>query len=114
MIAPTDLREIIRSGLLSFPVTPFDAEDRFNAAAYAAHLEWLSPHKIAGLIVAGGTGALFSLSPSEVVEVVKTARAAQPGQPVIAGCGYGTKMACDMAKPSRPPAATGACSCRIT
>ncbi|SNT37906.1 5-dehydro-4-deoxyglucarate dehydratase [Antarctobacter heliothermus] len=98
MIAPTDLRTIIRSGLLSFPVTPFDADDTFNANAFAAHLEWLSPHKIAGLIVAGGTGELFSLTPSEVVEVVKTARAAQPDQPVIAGCGYGTRMACDMAQ----------------
>ncbi len=98
MIAPTDLRTIIRSGLLSFPVTPFDAEDNFNATAFAAHLEWLSPHKIAGLIVAGGTGELFSLTPAEVVEVVKTARAAQPDQPVIAGCGYGTRMACEMAQ----------------
>ncbi|GGF50367.1 5-dehydro-4-deoxyglucarate dehydratase [Mameliella alba] len=98
MIDPIALRDIIRSGLLSFPVTPFDADDRFNPTAFSAHLEWLSPHKIAGLIVAGGTGELFSLTPAEVVEVVKTARAAQPGQPVIAGCGYGTRMACDMAQ----------------
>ncbi|MBY6113224.1 5-dehydro-4-deoxyglucarate dehydratase [Mameliella alba] len=95
---PNALRDIIRSGLLSFPVTPFDGEDCFNPASFSAHLEWLSPHKIAGLIVAGGTGELFSLTPSEVIEVVKTARAAQPGQPVIAGCGYGTKLACEMAR----------------
>lgn len=98
MIAPTELREIIRSGLLSFPVTPFDAEDSFDPTAFAAHLEWLSPHEIAGLIVAGGTGELFSLTPSEVVEVVKTAKATQSGQPIIAGCGYGTKLACEMAQ----------------
>lgn len=98
MIDPIALRDIIRSGLLSFPVTPFDADDAFNPAAFSAHLEWLSPHKIAGLIVAGGTGELFSLTPAEVVEVVRTARAAQPDQPVIAGCGYGTRMACDMAQ----------------
>lgn len=98
MIAPDDLKPILRSGLLSFPVTPFDAEDNFNASAFSAHLEWLSPHKIAGLIVAGGTGELFSLTPSEVVEVVKTARAAQADQPVIAGCGYGTRMAVEMAQ----------------
>ncbi|TNF21764.1 MAG: 5-dehydro-4-deoxyglucarate dehydratase [Rhodobacteraceae bacterium] len=98
MIAPTELRDIIRSGLLSFPVTPFDAEDRFNPAAFSAHLEWLEPHKIAGLIVAGGTGELFSLSPAEVVEVVRTAKAAQSGQPIIAGCGYGTRMAVEMAQ----------------
>ncbi|MCP4309483.1 MAG: 5-dehydro-4-deoxyglucarate dehydratase [bacterium] len=98
MIAPNDLRDIIRSGLLSFPVTPFDAEDRFNKAAFAAHLEWLSPHPIAALIVAGGTGELFSLTPAEVVDVAKTAKAAQPGKPIISGCGYGTRLACEMAQ----------------
>jgi 5-dehydro-4-deoxyglucarate dehydratase len=98
MIAPTDLREIIRSGLLSFPVTPFDENDEFNPKAFAAHLEWLSAHPVAGLIVAGGTGEMFSLTPAEIVEVVKTAKAAQPNSPIIAGCGYGTKMACDLAQ----------------
>ncbi|WP_205626842.1 5-dehydro-4-deoxyglucarate dehydratase [Pseudoponticoccus marisrubri] len=97
-MAPTDLREIIRSGLLSFPVTPFDAEDRFNAAAFSAHLEWLSQTPVAGLIVAGGTGELFSLTPDEVVAVVRTAKSAQPNDPIIAGCGYGTRMAIDMAQ----------------
>lgn len=98
MIAPTELRDVLRSGLLSFPVTPFDAMDRFNPVAFTAHLEWLAPHAIAGLIVAGGTGELFSLTPAEVVDVVKTAKTAQPGKPIIAGCGYGTRLACDMAK----------------
>jgi len=97
MIAPTDLRDVIRSGLLSFPVTPFDADDVFDPAAFCAHLEWLAPHPIAGLIVAGGTGEMFSLTPDEVVEVVRTAREAQPGKPILSGCGYGTKLACEMA-----------------
>lgn len=98
MITPIELRDIIRSGLLSFPVTPFDAEDAFDPKAFSAHLEWLSPHPIAGLIVAGGTGELFSLTPSEVVDVVKTAKAVQPDEPIIAGVGYGTKIACQMAQ----------------
>jgi len=98
MLAPTELREVIRTGLLSFPVTPFDADDNFNANAFREHLEWLSGWPVAGLIVAGGTGELFSLTPSEVVEVVKTAKAAQPNAPILAGCGYGTKLACEMAQ----------------
>ena len=64
MIAPDHLREIIRTGLLSFPVTPFDDQDRFNPKPFAAHLEWLSSYPVAGLIVAGGTGELSSLTPS--------------------------------------------------
>ncbi|MDP3341990.1 MAG: 5-dehydro-4-deoxyglucarate dehydratase [Frigidibacter sp.] len=98
MIAPDALREIIRHGLLSFPVTPFDGDDSFAPKPFAAHLEWLSGFPVAGLIVAGGTGELFSLTPSEVVEVVRTARSVSGTAPVIAGCGYGTKIACDMAR----------------
>lgn len=98
MIAPDQLREIIRTGLLSFPVTAFDDQDRFNPRPFAAHLEWLSSYPVAGLIVAGGTGELFSLTPGEVVEVVRTARQVSGDQPVIAGCGYGTRIACDMAR----------------
>jgi 5-dehydro-4-deoxyglucarate dehydratase len=98
MLSPDELKSVIKSGLLSFPVTPFDENDNFNPKAFANHLEYLSPYKIAGLIVAGGTGELFSLTPEEVVDVVKTARASQPNQPVIAGCGYGTKMAVEMAQ----------------
>lgn len=98
MIDPIALRDILRSGLLSFPVTPFDPDNNFNAKAFSAHLEWLQPHAIAGLIVAGGTGELFSLTPAEIIEVVKTTKATQPNDPVIAGCGYGTKLACEIAQ----------------
>ena len=59
MIAPNDLKELIRNGLLSFPVTPFDKDDRFDAKALSAHLEWLSAFPVAGLIVAGGTGLIL-------------------------------------------------------
>jgi 5-dehydro-4-deoxyglucarate dehydratase len=98
MLSPTDLRDVIRSGLLSFPVTPFDGNDEFDPRAFSAHLEWLSAFPVAGLIVAGGTGELFSLTPTEVFAVVRTAKAAQPNAPILAGCGYGTKLACEMAR----------------
>lgn len=98
MISPTELQSIIRSGLLSFPVTPFDKEDEFAAGPFKAHLEWLSSYDVSGLIVAGGTGEMFSLSPEEIVAVVKAAREVSGEAPVIAGCGYGTRMACDLAK----------------
>jgi len=98
MIANNDLRERIRHGLLSFPVTPFGTDGAFAPGPFRAHLEYLSDYPVAGLIVAGGTGEMFSLTPSEIVEVVKTAKEAQPGQPIIAGCGYGTQMACELAR----------------
>lgn len=98
MIEPTDLREIIRDGLLSFPITPFDADDNFSKRTFQAHLEWLSQYNVSGLIVAGGTGEMFSLAPSEIVEIVKATREISSGAPVLAGCGYGVKMACDLAR----------------
>ena len=98
MIDNDDLKERIRNGLLSFPVTPFDADGDFAPKPFAAHLEWLSSYPVAGLIVAGGTGEMFSLTPAEIVEVVKTAKAAQPNEPIIAGCGYGTRLACELAQ----------------
>ncbi|WP_323765787.1 5-dehydro-4-deoxyglucarate dehydratase [Marinovum sp.] len=97
-MAPTDLREIIRNGLLSFPVTPFDGEDNFAKAPFQSHLDWLSQYPVAGLIVAGGTGEMFSLSPSEIVEVVRATKEISGDAPVIAGCGYGTRVACDLAR----------------
>ena len=98
MIAPDELRSIIRTGLLSFPVTSFDENDTFDPEAFSEHLEWLSTYPVAGLIVAGGTGELFSLTPAEVVNIVKTAKQVQPDAPILAGCGYGTKLACEMAR----------------
>nr|WP_255347985.1 dihydrodipicolinate synthase family protein [Puniceibacterium sp. IMCC21224] len=79
-------------------MTPFGDNGDFAPVQFRAHLEWLSDYPVAGLIVAGGTGELFSLTPTEVIEVVRTAKAAQPGQPIISGCGYGTRQACEMAQ----------------
>lgn len=98
MIAPNDLKSIIRTGLLSFPVTPFDADNNVDAAAFSSHLEWLSGYPVAGLIVAGGTGEMFSLTPTEIVEIVRAAKAVSGDAPIISGCGYGTRLACEMAQ----------------
>ncbi|MGO7457882.1 dihydrodipicolinate synthase family protein, partial [Rhizobium ruizarguesonis] len=54
-----------------------------------------------------GTGELFSLTQGEVVEVVKAARAVSGDATVIAGCGYGTRIACDMAREIEPAGGDG-------
>src|SRR5688500_8696329 len=106
-MTPNDLKTRIGSGLLSFPVTPFDAEDRFAAKPYAEHIEWLSGFPAAGLFAAGGTGEFFSLRPSEVVAAVKAAKAAAGDMPILSGCGYGTAMAVDLAKEVEAAGADG-------
>ena len=85
---PVDMAAHIARGLLSFPVTHFDAEDRFDVAAYRKHVSWLLDNEAAGLFAAGGTGEFFSLRPAEVGDVVSAAVAEANGRvPVIAGCG---------------------------
>ena len=83
--SPTELVETLGSGLLSFPVTHFDADLQFDEPAYRAHLEWLSGYPVAGLFAAGGTGEGFSLNAEETDRVVRAAIAGAGGKvPVLA------------------------------
>ena len=83
--SPTELVKILGSGLLSFPVTHFDADLQFDESAYREHLEWLSGYPVAGLFAAGGTGEGFSLNAEETDRVVRTAIVGAAGKvPVLA------------------------------
>jgi 5-dehydro-4-deoxyglucarate dehydratase len=96
------------SGLLSFPVTHFDAEHRFDEDAYRRHVTRLGKYDVAGLFAAGGTGEFFSLTPSEVDRVVRAAVGSAPaGTPIIAPAGYGTAMAIEFAKAAERAGADG-------
>jgi len=64
-MTPQELKTVLRTGLLSFPLTDFDASLRFAPAAYADRLEWLQPYGASVLFAAGGTGEFFSLEPQE-------------------------------------------------
>ncbi|MEK6423651.1 MAG: dihydrodipicolinate synthase family protein, partial [Burkholderia gladioli] len=60
MTTPQELKQIISEGLLSFPVTDFDAQGNFRADTFIERLEWLAPYGASALFVAGGTGEFFS------------------------------------------------------
>ncbi|NUQ29708.1 MAG: 5-dehydro-4-deoxyglucarate dehydratase [Acidobacteriaceae bacterium] len=105
---PADLAKTIGSGLLSFPVTHFTAENTFDESAYRTHIGWLLEHNPAGLFAAGGTGEFFSLTLSEFSHVVRAAVEETAGRvPVLAGCGYGTAMAIEFAKAAEAAGADG-------
>ncbi|MGF1592558.1 MAG: 5-dehydro-4-deoxyglucarate dehydratase [Kiloniellaceae bacterium] len=97
-MTPQDIKAQIGSGLLSFPVTTFDAAGDFDAGRYREHVAWLADHPAAALFAAGGTGEFFSLSRGEIVEVIRTAKQAAGQLPIISGCGYGTRMAIEIAQ----------------
>ena len=92
--APQDLKQVMSSGLLSFPVTDFDANGDFDAKGYAARLEWLAPYGATALFAAGGTGEYFSLYGDEYGQIIKTAVDTCRGKvPIIAGAGGPTRTA---------------------
>ncbi len=102
------LKAKIGSGLLSFPVTDFSADGEFDRDGYARRLQWLSSYEASGLFAAGGTGEFFSIGPDEYDEVIRTAvENSSPDVPVLAGVGYGTRMAVDLAKRAERAGAAG-------
>ena len=107
-MVPGEFAKRIGAGLLSFPVTHFTRTYAFDEAAYRAHLEWLLEHKPAGLFAAGGTGEFFSLTLEEFAAVVRAAVEQTRGRvPVVAGCGYGTAMAKQLAQAAEKAGADG-------
>jgi 5-dehydro-4-deoxyglucarate dehydratase len=97
-MTPKEMADEIGNGLLSFPVTPFNADYSFNETQYRSNIDWLCSYSVAGIFAAGGTGEFFSLIPAEVEKVVGVAVSEIRGRiPVLAGVGYGTAIAKEMA-----------------
>ena len=95
---PQEMARRIAQGLLAFPVTHFDEALAFNEPAYLSHLDWTMSHEPAGVFAACGTGEFFSLSADEVEQVTRiTAERVEGRTPVLAGVGYGTPIAIDLA-----------------
>ena len=107
-MTPTEMAKHLGGGLLSFPVTPFNADYTFNEAQYRENMDWLCGFDVAGLFAAGGTGEFFSLTPAEVEKVVTVAVAQTKGRvPVMAAAGYGTAIAKEMTAAAERAGADG-------
>ncbi|MBN8943116.1 MAG: 5-dehydro-4-deoxyglucarate dehydratase [Rhizobiales bacterium] len=97
-MTPREMAQTIGSGLLSFPVTPFRPDFGFDEERYRSNLDWLCGYEVAGLFSCGGTGEFFSLTPAEVARIVGIAANETKGRvPVLAGVGYGTAIATELA-----------------
>ncbi|WOI57773.1 5-dehydro-4-deoxyglucarate dehydratase [Palleronia sp. LCG004] len=101
------LKASLGSGLLSFPVTPFDADGRFVPDPYQRHISWLTGFDAPVLFAAGGTGEFFSLTPDEIPAIVRAAKEAAGDTAIVSGCGYGTAMAVDIARNAEKAGADG-------
>jgi 5-dehydro-4-deoxyglucarate dehydratase len=105
---PQELKQVLSSGLLSFPITDFDAEGNFRPSTYAQRLDWLAPYGATALFAAGGTGEFFSLTHDEYSQVIKTAVDTCAGKvPILAGAGGPTRSAIAFAREAERLGAKG-------
>ena len=107
-MTPQELKSIMSHGLLSFPLTDFDAHGDFNPKGYAQRLEWLAPYGASALFAAGGTGEFFSLTAEEYPQIIRTAADTCRGKvPIIAGAGGPTRFAIACAQEAERAGAHG-------
>lgn len=98
----------IGDGLLSFPITDFDSQGRFDEASYRKRLEWFISHEISAVFVAGGTGEFFSLTLEEYREIVRVAVEVVNGKlPVIASAGLSVEAGKAFAQAAEEAGADG-------
>jgi len=104
---PGTLRKKL-SGVIAFPVTPFKEDLTLDLPGLHENLTKLLEHPIAAVVAAGGTGELYSLTPAEYVRVVElTTLAVEDRVPVIAGVGFGQRLAVEMAQAAEKAGADG-------
>ena len=107
-MTPQELKHTLSSGLLSFPVTDFDAQGEFRRDTYIKRLEWLAPYGASALFAAGGTGEFFSLDQKEYSDIIKTAVDTCMGMvPILAGAGGPTRVAIQQAQEAERLGAQG-------
>lgn len=105
---PLELADTLKEGLLSFPVTAFDADLAVDETAYRTHLAWQASFPVAGLFAAGGTGEGFSLTPAESASVTRAA-VEEVGDrvPVLASAAGSTAQAVQNARDAEAAGAEG-------
>ncbi len=87
------------TGVVAFPITPFKTDLSLDLEGLRRNLTVLMQHPICAVVAAGGTGELYSLTPSEHLEVINTTvEVIDRRVPVIAGVGFNQQMAVELAK----------------
>lgn len=79
--------------VLSFPLTPFDAEGALDGDAFRTHIRAQVAASPGALFACCGTGEFFSLAEDEYETLVGIAVEESGGLPVVAGAGYGWAQA---------------------
>lgn len=95
-------------GVIAFPVTPFRENLSLDLPGLHHNLSKLLEQPISAVVAAGGTGEMYSLTPPEYARVIElTAHAVEDRVPVIAGVGFGQRLAVEMALAAEKAGADG-------
>jgi 5-dehydro-4-deoxyglucarate dehydratase len=104
---PSELRSRL-SGVIAFPITPFKNDLSLDLPGLHENLRKLTEHPISAIVAAGGTGEMYSLTPAEYARVIElTVHAIEGRVPVIAGVGFGQRLAIEMAQAAEKAGADG-------
>ncbi|HET6978806.1 MAG TPA: 5-dehydro-4-deoxyglucarate dehydratase [Pyrinomonadaceae bacterium] len=104
---PVTLRDKLY-GVIAFPITPFKEDLSLDLPGLHHNISKLIEHPVCGLVVAGGTGEMYSLTPAEYTRVVElTALAVEDRVPVIAGVGFNQRMGIEMVQAAEKAGADG-------
>jgi 5-dehydro-4-deoxyglucarate dehydratase len=96
------------SGVIAFPITPFKENLALDLPGLHENLSKLIEHPISAIVAAGGTGEMYSLTPSEYARVIElTVHAIEGRVPVIAGVGFGQRLGVEMAQAAEKAGADG-------
>ncbi|MFP6900805.1 MAG: dihydrodipicolinate synthase family protein [Opitutales bacterium] len=90
--------ELVPEGVIGFPVTPFHGDYSLHLEGFCSNLEMMLEEPFSTFVAAGGTGEMYSLGRDEYISVVNAAvEVAADRLPVVAGVGYGSRIAVNMA-----------------
>jgi 5-dehydro-4-deoxyglucarate dehydratase len=90
--------ELVPEGVIGFPVTPFHGDFSLHLDGFRSNLEFMLEQPFSTFVAAGGTGEMYSLARDEYIAVVNAAiEVAANRLPVVAGVGYGSRIAVNMA-----------------
>jgi 5-dehydro-4-deoxyglucarate dehydratase len=96
------------SGVIAFPITPFKPDLTLDLPGLHHNLTKLLEHPISAVVAAGGTGEMYSLTPSEYARVIELTINAVDGRvPVIAGVGFNQRLGIEMAQLAERTGADG-------
>lgn len=108
MMDPQELRGKL-GGVIAFPITPFKKEDlSLDLDAVRTNVAEMLRLPLCAVVVAGGTGEMYSLTPEEHRQLVEATVQEVNGKiPVIAGTGFGGGLSVALAKQSEQAGADG-------